>query len=326
MNIKLKEKCDLAIGNRAVINKTFRFEEGLMKSTGAVALAVEEAKAGEDELKEAKKILKENVSAFSDFRAMLEIPTVVRMVLSKDPEDYIKRAIEVNKKVKKIKSLGGEYRVVASMTLLDKKSDAEIDAYVDKTIETYKRMSKTHPVITGSEDVPFAAALALSDKDVESLVNEADECYSIIKKKMRLSGNIAQSVSHILALYEESSEAKCEKFLNLYNTLKENDVKIGKSYELVTLGSLLNSGVDAQTLAKEIKEVSDYLKSAKGFGNGTIGKKIRNALAIMLVADVYAGERTTSNLSVLNSIIFTITMQYVMIAVVACTVASSNSH
>ena len=59
---------------------------------------------------------------------MLTIPTVVRMVLSKDPEAYLKRAIEVNKKAKKIKALGGKIEILGFVRFekgegLEKRSD-----------------------------------------------------------------------------------------------------------------------------------------------------------------------------------------------------------
>ena len=58
-------------------------------------------------------------------------------------------------------------------------------------------MKEKHPWLTSDEDIPFAAMLAVSDLDTDSLISEMEKNYEILKQKFS-DKNAVQTLSHVL--------------------------------------------------------------------------------------------------------------------------------
>lgn len=59
-----------------------------------------------------------------------------------------------------------------------------------------------------------------------------EDCYKLLSKKF-MTGDVTQSLSHILALGEASTDDKCEKMLELYDGLSNRECKYKKNFGLV---------------------------------------------------------------------------------------------
>ena len=204
---------------------------------------------------------------------------------------------------------------------------AQYDSIVEKTGEIYQLMKKEHPFLTSSEDGPFAAMLAFTERNPQAMNDEVEKCYELLKPKF-FSGNAVQSLSHVLALGEGSAESKCSKFETMFDSLKANGYKYGTDYELATLGALSILDVDAKVAVEELIEVTDYLETQKGYGLLGYTKKQRMMHAAMLVSSTYVkkGDVPVMNSAAISGTIAMIAAQQAaMCAAIAASAAASSA-
>lgn len=320
MDELVKERCDLLIENRNIISKAFPFEMSIM-NLAAASMYVSQGKSIDvDRIKECEKIVKSKKSVFSHFRGNAKMPLICKMALSEDAEKYFDEVQKAYSILNKGKIGGSEYRVMAAMTIVDHKSEAEYQAIVDRINDIYERMRKQHKILTSDEDIPFAAMLALEDRDLDETFNEIEGIFNQFKNHFSDKNSI-QSLSHILAMYEDSGNKKCEKVLNIYNGLKAAKHKYGARYELATLGTLLDVELSTEEIVEKIIELDDYLKANKGFGDAKLGAKTRRMYATQILLIAYGKNDILKDGSTLSSLIATsVALEICMLVCMAGTI------
>lgn len=322
MNTELKEKCNLLVKNRKTITDTFSWDSGLMSLAAATLFTSRGLIADKTRLKECEAIIKSKTGAFSEFRGNVKIPLLCKMALSDHPEKYFENVETLYKLLNKSKWIGNEYKILAAITICDHADESEYDLFVNRTNEIYSRMKQEHPWLTSDEDIPFAAILAVSGLDVGQLIEEMECDYAILKKTFHDS-NAVQSLSHILALDEQSAEVKCAKVESIYQELKAIKHKYGTGYELATLGTLTMLDMEEKEVANLIAEIDDYLKGQKGFGDFVLGSTERRLYAAQLVLNQYGPKDSKVDGVVLGSMLaLTIAIE---ICMMVCVTASINT-
>ena len=323
MNTELKEKCDLLAKNRKTITSAFAWDSGRMSLAAATLFTGSGLTADRDKLKECEAIIKSKTNALSEFRGNVKMPLICKMALSDDPKKYFDNVETVYKLLNKSKWIGNEYKLMAATTICDHADVSDYEMLINKTNEIYSRMKQEHKWLTSDEDIPFAAMLAVSGRDVDKLIDEMELNYKILKGKFHDS-NAVQSLSHILALDEQPAEVKCAKVESVFNELKAMKHKYGTGYELATLGTLTMLDIQEKEVANLIAETDDYLKEQKGFGNFALGAKERRLYAAQLVLNQYGPEDTKVDGVVLGSMLaLTIAIEICMILCITSCMASS---
>lgn len=316
MRETLQTRCRLFIQNRDAIKAAFRWEYTYMYPLSASILAARNMKADVETMRHCRTLLKQKTGVFSNFRGTPEMATLTMLSMSSDPEAKIEYMTDVYSRLKKL-FWGSEYLAVAAATITEMASPAEYDAIVARTRSIYDDMKKAHPFLTSGEDSTYAALLALSGLDDAHIAEEAEQCYTLLRKEFA-GPNAVQSLSHILSLGEGSPTEKCEKTVSLYAYLREHGYKYGKQYELSTLGVLALLDVDIPTLAQDIMDADDYLKDQKGFGALGVGVKQRLMHAGMLTMADYVPAAETISAAALNGIVsIVIAQQAAMCAAIA---------
>ena len=278
----IREKCTLLVENRKAITKAFKWESGLMSLAASSLYAAMGKAADPEKLKECEKMLKSETSVLSEFRGNVKMPLLCKMALSENPQEYLGRVRYIYSLLQKSKILGDEYRVLAAMTLCDHLGDKAPESYVEKTNEIYSAMKENHKWITSNEDIPFAAMLAVTGQDIGTISENSENAYSVLKKYFRDS-NAVQALSHVLSLEDLDVEENCAKTVAIYDYLKEQKHKFGKSYELATLGSLAMLDIPSEKLGDFIIYADEYLKDEKGFGDWSLGATERRMYAALMV-------------------------------------------
>ena len=284
MNEQLRTKCDLLIANKQILSRTFKFDSSLMSLAAASIYMSKNIIADTNTLKQCNKLVKSKASVFSNLRGNSKLPLICKMSLKNNPEVYFTQVKNVYKMLSKNNLLGSEYKVLAAMTICDHLDDKGANYYIDKTNAIYSRMKANHRFLTSDEDFPFAAILAMSDYDIESLVIEMEKDYNLLREKFH-SRNAVQSLSHILALDSQDANLKCSKVIRIFEQLKSLHHKFGTGIELASLGALSLIDLPENEIVNAIIEVDEYLKLHKGFGNMSLGKKTRRLYAAQIVAD-----------------------------------------
>ena len=291
MRESLDQKCRLFIENRDAVKSAFPMESSYLHAVCASIIANENRIAGIEALKETRKMLKSRVNAFSSFRGACELPIVAMLDVDSDPEWRFDKAIELYKSLKD-HFFSSEYLPMAAI-ILSGMTD-QVNA-AERTRRIYDLMKKEHPFLTSSEDCVFAAMLALSPRTDDELIREVETCYNILKERF-LDHNAVQSLSHVLALADserESAADKCRDTIRLFDLLREKKHKYGTGYELPTLGVLATLPCGIDETARDIIEVSDFLKTQKGYGFFGFDRTQRMMHAGMIVTSEHIGVSET---------------------------------
>ena len=332
MKDSIKNKVDLLVTNRAKIEKEFKWGYNLMNIAAALVFSAADKEADIEKLKECREILKKNTGAFSAFRDTSEAVIASKMVLADDPEQYLKDVKLVYDKLSKNRMFDSSFLIQGAISIYEAGRMDDTDMIIEKYTELFKKMGKKHPILTSSDDIVFVILLAMTEKSVDRIFDEIEECYTYLKKeiKLKVGSDELQGLGEILALSDGDIKVKSDKVVKLYNTIKEHGVKWGNEYnEFAALGTLIDTSsvvdVDENALVDEIVEVSDYLKTIKGFGDWSLDSKQRLLFSAMLVGDSYSDNSAVLSSSTINSTVAMVIAEEVaiMMCIMICVTSAS---
>ena len=325
MRESLQERCDLFIENRGELKLVFPFVSSVITPLCSSLFTLKGLCVDATTIQNCRKVLKENTGLFSNFRGISEAVVISLLALSDNPEEKMHRMIEVHARLRD-GVWPSEFLVIAAIVIADLGQPETYEEVVERTKAIYRKMKEAHPFLTTSEDMAFAALLALSDMDAFSIEEETERCYSILMPEF-FSKNAVQSLSHVLALGEQPAEEKCERVMALFRYLKERGLKYGTNYELATLGVLALQEVGFEALAQDMIAVDEFLRTQKGFGPFSITAKQRLMYAGILTMYDYTPKFDTMQAAMLNGVVaLIIAQQAAMCAAMAASVAASNAN
>ena len=328
MRESLNEKCRLFIENRDVVKVAFPMENTYMHAICASYFMNRGVLATVEGLKESRKILKSRLNAFSSFRGTVELSVVAMLALDEAKEKRVDDAIKAYSLLKKKFPMSGEYLPVAAIMLAQSVSEERWEEAAERTRRIYDLMKKEHPLLTSSEDCVFAVMLALSPRTDEDLIREVESCYNMLKERFS-DRNAVQSLSHVLALEDVergSSSDKCRDTIRLFDLLREKKHKYGTGYELSTLGVLATLPCGIDETARDLIEVSDFLKTQKGYGFFGFDRAQRMMHAGMIVTSEHIGVSETMKGAAVSGTISLIAAQHAATcAAISVSIATSSA-
>lgn len=321
MNQELKAKLDVFTESRRLISKEFKFQTDVL-SVGAALVFVNAGVLPDiDKMKACREIIRAKTKALSGFQGMVELMLLGKMSLRDNPENYLDEVLAVYDLLKTSKLMENYEEIIASVNIVDAGRFDDRESVIAKYKSIYAGMKKEHPILTDIEDYPFVMLLALSDKSVENIVKEIEECYTYMRENFKAGKDAVQGISEIFALYDTDVKTKCDKAIQIYARLKEGGAKYGKNHEFASLAVLADLDVDSQVLATEIIEASAYLQNNEGFGNFVLGSSERLMFAAMVTAGVYDEGLNRLGDSASNTIAVAIAeeLEMVLVNCVMCT-------
>ena len=330
MKESIKNKVDLLVANKAKIEKEFAWGYPIMNIAASLVFSGSGEEVDIARLRECRALLKKKTGMFSSFRGTSEAFIASKMALSDDPEKYLDNVKSIFNILNKGGFTDSGYLIQGAICIYeaDRTQDAEMIA--KKYHELYKKMSKKHPFLTSSDDIVYVILLCMTDKSVDTIFNEIEECIAYLKKGAKLSvgDNEYQGLGELLALTDGNIIEKTDKVIALYKTILAHGVKWGKEYnEFGSLATLIDLPVDNDTLVDEIVEVNEYLKKSKGFGSWTLDNKQRLMFSAMLVGASYSEDNGVIGSSTVNSSVAMIIAEEVamMICMMICLSAATSS-
>ena len=302
MNDQLLEKCDLLVKNRTAIQKSFFLEKDLMAVAAALIFTAEGREADTDKMKSCRKLLKKNTRLLSNLRDIVELVILSKMALAESPEKYLEDFLAVYDSIIKGKFLENDYMALASVVILDQGLQNDCDEIIARANEITRRMNSDHPVLTAADDTSFIMFLAITRKNVDSILSDLTDGYAYIKScKTGINDDPAYELCEVLAVSYGDMIGKCDKVMKLYNALVKHGTDYGSGYAVSSLGSLIDTGIEPSKLASEIVEAECYLKSQKGFGDAAMDRRTRVMYAALLASVVYGGSREAAGNSVISN-------------------------
>ena len=305
MTDSLRNKCELFERNRTAISKKFLFEKAMMSIAAGLIFTGADKEADVEKLTECRSILNKHTRFFSEFRDTIKTVLLSEMALADDAGQYIEDVKTVYNKLHKGHFKDNSYMVLAAMLLCNLGRQNDADMIVEKHNEIMKQMEKLHPILTDSEDISYVILLALSDRPVDFILNDMNECFDYLKniRKIKVGTDSMQRLSEILALTDAGVKEKCDKVIGLYDLLEQNKAVTTDGYIFSSLGMLIDIDEAPDRIVGGIWEAYEYLKDCKGFENNAEGKKERLMVAELLVAECYGtGTTMISNAFVGNAL------------------------
>ena len=302
MKKELQKKTDLFLSNRKTLKEVIKLESEKNILYGAMMYTDEGREVNKRKLEKCQELLKEKTSIFSDLRTF-STPIAIKMSLKKNPEEYLDLLQKNYHAMTKKSVFGSYYKFLTSMIVCDYEKNVRLETISNREKRIYDLMKKKHPYLTGDEDLAFATLFALSGRREETLVNELEEYYLMLKDYIKGKNN-AQTIAEILVLQSGNKLDKVNKVLEIYNLLKDNKKKINDDFQYSLIASFATLEEDSKTIVDAILEVDSYIGAQKGKGLWTLGKTARLMIAMMIVESVYCkSNRELKGISLINSII-----------------------
>jgi hypothetical protein len=289
MDSILKEKIDLMSENYYALKSSFKWDTNLLKHFAAMVYATQGRKVNIEKLEEVKKFIKQETAWTSYFRGTNEFIIASLLSLEDNYGSAFSRTQEahehmIDKGFKKSVQLP-----LAAYTIAKEIPREQWNERINRMKNFYDNMKQNHFWLTSADDYVFAAVLAASDLNVMETSQSMEACYQYLNKEGFYKGNDLQTLSHILAIGEESVNEKCDKATSIYKKLKENDCKLQYN-GLATLGLLALVTNDVDKMVSDIREAYNYIYSKEGYGFWNLDKSMRTILACTMVSDFYVDE------------------------------------
>lgn len=286
MNAELEKKLELFVENRQKVAKAFVLENDINYLISSLILTIKNKSVDIEQMKEARQILAGKASAFSSLRNSMEMTVLTKMAVENNPQGYIDSVREVYDKLVGKRIIEYHSFALAALSIVDlgKKNDA--DMIIAKSWDILARMKEEHPILADEYDLTFTILLAMTDKDVDTIIREMEECYNYLKKELKIKAdsNSIQSLCELLLLSDGDLKEKCDRASAIFNVFAEHKMKYGSYYEFASIGALVALDVDKDELVETVIEVAQAMKQHQGFGMFSIDTKTRLMFAAMLVA------------------------------------------
>ena len=288
MNQREMQMVELLGSNRAVVAKSFKLEVDTDIANAALVWTMAGRQATVEEMRANFDHLKRQASALSVERSMSKLALVSRMALSGDGAAYLAEVQRIFGKIMEGKKMQTSSRFGAAMLIANStRTPEEADRLLERSQGIFARMSAEHPVITSDQDLMFAVIVAMSDRDDDELLSDAEECYKLLGDGYKLTEG-RQSMAHVLALSPLAPAEKVARVQQLRDALKQRKISVGwvSSQEYVTLALLALDERPVAEIADEMAELSKLIKKQKGFGSlsATAGIRLLYAATISMSA------------------------------------------
>lgn len=279
-----------------------------------------------EEIKECKKMLSHNTSAFSNFRGNMKLPITAMLLSSPDAERKLQDVTDAYAILKK-HFFASQGLTLAAFAMAEVTSSLRYEETALRARKIYELIKKRHPLMTNGDDTAFCVMMTVSKKSEEEIAENVDECYNELKKSF-FSSNSVQGLSFILALCEEIPNGKkCERAKEIYQALRERKVRYSKNGYLSVLGAAALSDKSVDSIADDIKDVYDFLRTQKGYGFFGAGRFETAMHSAMIVGAEIAEENRGSEIAAIIATVAAIaSQQAATTALVASSAASSSSH
>lgn len=301
----------------------------LMGATAALPYIFIDRDISQKQIIHCKEIIQNNTKAFSGFREYI-LPLATLLTLEEDAEGAFKCISDIYYKLHATGFYRNSYLAYASIGIYLNRDTISIDTVISNMVEGYKKMNSYHPFLTSSDDYSAVSIIAMNSKNIEADSELIEECYKYLNNNGFFKGNNLQSLANLLILSDGTPEERCEKVIALDRALRNESHKLNGFYMpmLSILSTITN---DYKTLAKDIAETEELLKSHKGFGTFSIEKTARTMFASVIVAADYLSENfidsavtSTINTAIIN-VIIAVEIAAASAAAAAAAAASSSS-
>lgn len=292
MRPEIQQQCEKLSENYEILRQCTAAEEEEVLLAAAGICTAAGTTADPARYEESLAVLKQRTNVLSEYRGTVKVIIVCKMAVSGDPAGYFDRTDSIYR-ILHPKALGSESAILAAMILADAVTEPEQCAlYATRTLSLYRRMKDLHRFLTDEYDLPFAAVMAITGREHDRILGDAEACFAILKAQKFGESNAIQSLSHVLALYPGSAADKCALMTEVRQGLKAAGHPYPPGGRLALLGMLTGLRETAADLIQMIAEADDCLSAQSCFSRmqqTTAGINARRMYAVQTVQQALTG-------------------------------------
>ena len=319
MDDKTKKLCDDLVDYSQALKKKMIWEadpNAMAILSGFLCLS-QGKEASVDKYVECKKLLKSQVSVFSEFRGMSETIIITKMMISDNPQEYFDGAMTVYKKLREIHKLWtSPYMVLAALTIYENGGVVKADENIEKMESLYKKVQKDHPILVADEDRPFFAILVTSGLSEDEIIEEMEACYQANKKLAVLNKDGVHSMAQLMCLSSRSVEDKSDMAKAYMDGMKAAGKRISKDFGLPSAGGMTMIDLPVEDLVARTVEIDNYLKTKKGFKWYSTSPSIRRMYDQMILMISTIGDNNAMKGSILSSTMSMVIIQQILMYII----------
>lgn len=277
------KKADMLIKNRQIMKSGFRTSGKFKYLLGASYATNINKTIDIDKVHECKDYIKQASGRFSYFNSLISLDMSTRLSFEENYRAEFESILNVYDALKKT----FRRSILLPQIAILFKDQPNVLQLISRTELIFNELRKNHPWLTNYTHVAYAALMARCDRDISEMVSDAEECFSLLRKRFFYAES-ALTLSYVLALYKESPEEKVLSTMNLFNALSSRKLKYGTVLELPSLGifAAATAKDDLDNVAREIAEVANYLKANRGFGASmSVPQRLMLAASVVLNDD-----------------------------------------
>lgn len=282
MEPKVLQRLELFVENTRAMKAGFFWHNTMLKRLAALLYAAQDKALDPEKLRECTALLRASAGFFSPFRGNGTMMYAALLALNGDPAALLQRARNAYEQLKQAKFQASDYLVAAAFQIAVSAPEEEYGEIVLRARAFYDGMKRRHRFLTGQDDCIFSAQLGMSDLGVEAGLERMEQLFQVLRPAFH-SGNGVHALTQVLVLGGAGAGIEARVLL-LRGTLREWGLKLDYAATLSALGILALLPLDVDTVAKQITDVSDWLREQKGFGPWSINRQERRLLSATFTA------------------------------------------
>jgi hypothetical protein len=316
----VREKLDMLVDLFEQVSVKYKWEQSLTNHFTALTYTINKKDFDKEKIEILREHMKKTTGIFSYYRGTSKILLSSLLACQYDnPEQEFNKMLDYDKRMKDAGFKNSMYLPIANYALLATCTEECVSTRINKAIEIYKEMKKNHPWLTSGDDYPLAILLADSDKPVNNIIENMEECYNLLNENGFGKNNGLQFLSHILGFRQEENKVKVLRCKEIFDRLKENKMKVySGGYAVIGFLSIL--GEDGYRAVEQVIEIVNTLKSTKKYK--WLGKETHLFTAAALVSDVYIENMKNQKELIQTSI--GISIEALIAAQTAATIAAAS--
>ena len=316
---------DLFISNTADLKARFRWQQPMLRRFAALVYACAGRRADCEAIDAGMKMIKQETGMFSMFRGYAQLSLAAMLSLCPNSQQVFSDTLTVYALLKEERFRASEYLALSAYQVALQVSPERYGEVVSRSRAFFDAMKEQHRFLTGYDDYIFAVMLGISDLDVQEGAARMERVYTELRSSFTSRSGL-HGLSQVLALCPDADAVSRTAMLG--DALRSYQLNFNRAETLPTLGVLALLNGDSASIAQEVTDAYERLRTTKGFGVFSVQKMERMLYAASLVAcgRLQAGEDGVVNAALVNSITnILIAQQAAMAAVIASSAAAASS-
>lgn len=210
--------------------------------------------------------IKKEAGFFGELRSQIRYVIAAQLVLNGDePVAFLEEVTRVrqlfrNRRLRR----GSLYETFAILVLRTQGSLHPInEATVDRFQQIYEGMKDHHWWLTGPEDFPAAAILAMKEEGPNQIIERVESIYDALSQQGFRKGDPLQTASHLLYLSPGAPQEVARRCWSLAGAFRDEKEKVGSTrYDDIATLSFLHRH-DTQKIVEEVLSLRDRFRALK---------------------------------------------------------------